>query len=99
MIKFFRRIFKSQKQLILVQILQSSQAIQRELAAIHGESKNKEVSIQEDVAKMTEELANLTKMIYDMVQALSQYFKLETEFMEKEKAKKERKPTEHDARF
>jgi len=100
----FRKIFKRQKrvdekQLILVQILQSNQAIQRELVAIHGESKSKEVSIQEDVAKMSGELANLTKMIYDMVESLSKYFKLEVEFMEKEKEKKEKKPTEHDLKF
>jgi len=100
MIKFFKRQKKvDEKQLVLVQILQSSQAIQRELVAIRGDSKSKEISIQEDVAKMSEELAKLTKMIYDMVESLSKYFKLEVEFMEKEKEKKEKKPTEHDHIF
>ena len=100
----FRKVFKRQKkvdekQLILVQILQSSQAIQRELTAIHGEAKNKEISIQEEVAQMSKGIAGLTKMIYDMVEGLSKYFKLEVEFMEKEKEKKAKKPTEHDHIF
>ena len=98
-LRFFRKLFKSQKRLILVQILQSSQAIQRELVAIRGDSKSKEISIQEEVVKMSGELANLTKMIYSMVESLSKYFKLEVDFMEKEKEKKEKKPTEHDATF
>jgi hypothetical protein len=100
----FRKTFKRQKkvdekQLILVQILQSSQAIQRELVAMRGDSKSKEISIQEEVVKMSGELASLTKMIYDMVEGLSKYFKLEIEFMEKEKEKKAKKPTPHDATF
>lgn len=99
MIKFFRKLFKGQKKLILVQILQANQAILRELIAIRGDSKSKEVSIQEDVAKMSEELAKSTKMIYDMVQSLSKYFKIEVEFMEKEKEKMAKKPTDHDAIF
>lgn len=104
MIRFFDKFFKrtkkvDEKQLILVQVLQSSQAIQRELVAIHGESKNKEISIREDVATMSGELAKLTKMIYDMVESLSKYFKIEVEFMEKEKEKMAKKPSEHDAIF
>ncbi|GAF98962.1 unnamed protein product [marine sediment metagenome] len=100
MIKFSKRQKKvDEKQLILVQILQSSQAIQRELTAMRGDSKSKEFSIQEDVAKMSEELAKLTKMIYDMVESLSKYFKLEVEFMEKEKEKSAKKPSPHDAIF
>ena len=100
MIPFFKRLKKAdEKKLILIQMLQSSQAIQRELTAMRGDSKNKEVSIQQEVVKMSEELAKLTKMMYDMVESLSKYFKLEVEFMEKEKAKKEKKPTEHDAIF
>jgi len=100
MIKFFKRLKRvDEKKLVLVQILQSSQAIQRELTAIRGDSKSKEISIQEDVARMSEELVNFTKMIYDMVQSLSKYFKIEVEFMEKEKEKMAKKPSEHDAIF
>jgi len=96
---FFRKLFRSEKQLILVQILQSSQAIQRELTAMRGDSKSKEVSIQGEVAQMSKGVEGLTKMIYDMVESLSKYFKLEVEFMEKEKEKTAKKPTEHDAIF
>jgi len=103
MIKFFRKlfskIFKREKNLILSEILAANQGILRELTAMRGDSKSKEISIQEDVAKMSGELANLTKMIYDMVESLSKYFKLEVEFMEKEKEKKEKKPTDHDLKF
>lgn len=103
MIKFFRKlfskIFKREKNLILSEILVATQGIERELTAMRGDSKSKEVSIQEEVAKMSTELNNLTKMIYNMVEGLSKYFKMEVEFMEKEKAKKERKPTEHDHIF
>jgi len=99
MIKFFKKMFYSRKKLILSEILATNEGILRELTAMRGDSKSKEISIQEEVAKMSEELANLTKMIYDMVQSLSKYFKIEVEFMEKEKEKKEKKPTEHDAIF
>ena len=100
MIKFFKRRKKvDEKQLILVQILQSSQAIQRELVAMRGDSKSKGIELKLEVQKMSGELVNLTKIIYDIVDNLSKYFKIEVEFMEKEKAKKDRKPTEHDLRF
>lgn len=100
MIKFSKRRKKvDEKQLILVQMLQSSQAIQRELVAIHGESKSKGIELKLEVQKMSGELVKLTKMIYDMVESLSKYFKIEVEFMEKEKEKTAKKPTEHDATF
>ena len=96
---FFKKIFYPRKKLILSEILAINQGILRELTAIHGEAKNKEASIQEEVAQMSKGIAGLTKMIYDMVENLSKYFKLEVEFMEKEKEKKDRKPTEHDSIF
>ena len=96
---FFRKIFKSDKKLILVQMLASMQSIQGILTAIQGDSKNKGIELKLEVQKMSGELVNLTKIIYDMVDNLSKYFKIEVEFMEKEKAKKDRKPTEHDLRF
>ena len=99
MIKFFRKIFYPRKKLILSEILAINQGILRELIAMRGDSKNKEVSIQLAVAQMSGEVAKLIKMIYDMVESLSKYFKLEVEFMEKEKEKKDRKPTEHDHIF
>lgn len=99
MIKFFKKIFYPRKKLILSEILATNQGILRELIAMRGDSKNKEVSIQEEVAQMSKGIAGLTKMIYDMVEGLSKYFKLEVEFMEKEKEKKDRKPTEHDHTF
>ena len=99
MIKFFKKIFYPRKKLILSEILATNQGILRELIAMRGDSKSKEVSIQQEVSKMSEEVAKLTKMIYDTVEGLSKYFKLEVEFMEKEKEKKDRKPTEHDHIF
>ena len=96
---FFRKIFKSDKKLILVQMLASMQSIQGTLTAIQGDSKSKGIELKLEVQKMSGELVNLTKIIYDMVDNLSKYFKIEVEFMEKEKAKKDRKPTEHDLRF
>ncbi|MCK4384723.1 MAG: hypothetical protein KAW52_00525 [candidate division Zixibacteria bacterium] len=99
MIRFFKKIFYPRKRLILSEILAINQGILRELTAMHGDSKNKEVSVQLAVVQMSVEIAKLTKMIYDMVENLSKYFKLEVEFMEKEKEKKDRKPTEHDHTF
>lgn len=103
MIKFFRklfsRIFKREKNLILTEILAANQGILRELTAMRGEATSREVVVQKYVSEMNEELVKLTKMIYDMVQSLSKYFKLEVEFMEKEKEKTAKKPTEHDAIF
>lgn len=103
MIKFFRklfsRIFKREKNLILSEILVANQSILSTLRAIQGDSKSKGIELKLEVQKMSGDLVNLTKMIYDMVQNLSQYFKIEVEFMEKEKKKMEKKPTEHDLRF
>jgi hypothetical protein len=48
---------------------------------------------------MSGDIENLTKMMYDMVQALSKYFKIEVEFMEKEKEKMAKEPTDHDHLF
>jgi len=99
MINFFKKIFYPRKKLILSEILAINQGILRELIAMRGDSKSKELSIQLAVAQMSAEIAKLTKMIYDMVESLSKYFKLEVEFMEKEKEKTAKKPTEHDAIF
>ena len=93
----FRNLFKSEKKLILVQILASMQSIQGSLTAMQGDSKSKGIELKLEVQKMSGELTNLTKMIYDMVQSLSKYFKIEVEFMEKEKEKMAKKPTPHDA--
>lgn len=99
MINFFRKIFKSDKKLILVQILGSMQSIQSTLTAIQGDSKSKGTELKLEVQAMSKEVSNLTKMIYNMVESLSKYFKIEVEFMEKEKEKMDRKPTKHDAIF
>jgi len=99
MIRFFRKIFHSRKRLILVQILQSNQAIQRELVAMHGDSKSKGTELKLEVQKMSGDIENLTKMIYNMVESLSKYFKIEVDFMEKEQKKMEKEPTEHDRTF
>ena len=99
MIKFIRKFFSDEKKLILIQILSANQGILRELKAIRGDTISKEVSIQQDVIKMSGEIERLTKMIYDMVNALSKYFKIEVEFMEKEKEKMAKKPTKHDSIF
>ena len=96
MISFFRKIFHSEKKLILVQILDANQSILRELKAMRGDAISKENSIQQEVVQMSKGIEGLTKMIYDMVDSLSKYFKIEVEFMEKEKEKTEKKPTEHD---
>lgn len=99
MIKFFKKLFYPRKRLILSEILAINQGILSTLRAIQGDSKSKEVSIQEEVIQMSKGIAGLTKMIYDMVEGLSKYFKLEVEFMEKEKEKKAKKPTPHDLTF
>lgn len=99
MMLFFKNLFRSQKKLILVQILLANQSILQELKALRADATNKETSIQQEVAKMSGELVSLTKMIYDMVESLSKYFKIEVEFMEKEKEKADKKPTEHDRIF
>jgi len=97
MTKFFKKIFYSEKKLILSEILVANQAILSELRAIHGDSKSKATEFKLEVQKMSGELTRLTKMIYDMVESLSKYFKVEVEFMEKEKEKMAKKPTPHDA--
>jgi len=97
--KRFKRLFYSEKKLILSEILVANQSILRELTAMRGDSKSKEVSIQQEVVQMSERIGKLTKMIYDMVGSLSQYFKIELEFMEREKDKVVKKPTDHDAIF
>jgi len=99
MINFFRKIFHSEKKLILVQILSANEGILRELKAMRADATGKETSIQEEVAKASKEIEGLTKMIHDMVEALSKYFKIEVEFMEKEAKKMDKRPTEHDHRF
>jgi len=96
---FFRKLFYSEKKLILSEILAVNQGILRELTALRGDSKSKGIELKLEVQKMSGETEKLTKIIYDMVENLSKYFKIEVEFMEKEKAKKDRKPTEHDALF
>jgi len=96
---FIRKLFRSEKKLILVQILSANQSILSTLRAIQGDSKSKGIELKLEVQKMSGELVSLTKMIYDMVQSLSKYFKMEVEFMEKEKEKTAKKPTEHDAIF
>ena len=97
MIKFFKKKLYSEKKLILSEILVANQSILSELRAIKGESKSKGTELKLEVQKMSGELGNLTKMIYDMVESLSKYFKIEVEFMEKEKEKMAKKPTPHDA--
>ena len=97
--KLFSRIFKREKNLILSEILVANQSILSTLRAIQGDSKSKGMEFKLEVQKMSGELTELTKMIYDMVEGLSKYFKIEVEFMEKEKEKKDRKPTDHDAIF
>jgi len=99
MIKFFKKLFYSEKKLILSEILAANQGILRELTALRGDSKSKEVSVQQEVAQMSKALEGLTKMMYDMVESLSKYFKLEVEFMEKEKKKMEKESTDHDKIF
>lgn len=99
MIKFFKKICYSEKKLILSEILVANQSILSELRAIKGESKSKGTELKLEVQKMSGELGNLTKMIYDMVESLSKYFKIEVEFAEKEKERMAKKPTEHDALF
>lgn len=110
MIKFFRKlfgkIFYSEKKLILSEILTSNEGastiledISATLKAMHGDSKSRGTELKLEVQKVSKDVEGLTKMIYEMVNALSKYFKLEVDFMEKEKEKTEKVPTEHDALF
>lgn len=94
MITFFKKLIKNRREKKILYL-----AAFALLKSIDGELKKMNHIFQTELSELTKQQMNANNSIIEMVEVLAKYFKIELEFAEKEKAKGELKPTEHDKKF